>query len=163
MHKISTFIILCFTAFTANSEPVSGRIVGITDGDTVQLMTSTRELLKIRLSGIDAPEKSQPFGEKSKQALSSCCFNKDAVVESYKEDRYGRVVGKVLIDGADCNLIQIELGMAWHYKKYENEQELQDRSKYSHAEYLAKKGRTGLWVEANPTEPWDWRKLQRNK
>ena len=154
---------LSIIANTANADTLRGRVVGITDGDTVKLLTTSKTLHKVRLSGIDAPERNQPFGNKSKQALSTCSYNKEAEVESYKQDRYGRTVGKVIVNGADCNLKQIELGMAWHYKKYEKEQELEDRSKYSQAEYLAQKQRLGLWGEANPLPPWEWRKSKRVK
>jgi len=164
MHRIFLSLLLLFSASTAYSETVSGRIVGITDGDTLKLVTPTKVLYKIRLSGIDAPEKGQPFGQRAKQTLSTCSNNKNAIVETYKKDRYGRFVGKVLVDGVDCNLKQIELGMAWHYKKYENEQELGDRSKYAHAEHVAKGAKQGLWSEASFVPPWDWRKsMGKNK
>lgn len=161
MKRLITSTVLMMIAFTATAETLTGRVVGITDGDTIKLLTDSNVLHKIRLSGIDAPEKNQAFGTRSKQALSDCAYDKVASVESYKKDRYGRVVGKVMVNSADCNLRQIELGMAWHYKKYEGEQELEDRSRYAQAEYQAQKSRRGLWMESNPVAPWDFRQSKR--
>ena len=116
---------------------------------------------KIRLGGIDAPERKQDFSNRSKQSLSDLMFSKLVAVESTKKDRYGRAVGKVLVDGVDANLIQIESGYAWHYKEYEGEQSGSDRRLHESAELNAKAARRGLWCDAEPVEPWDWRKLQR--
>lgn len=161
MYKLLFILLFASSAIPATAEPLTGLIVGVTDGDTIKLLTPKKIVHKIRLSGIDAPENSQPFGTKSKQSLSACAYNQTATVDTYKEDRYGRLVGKVLVNGVDCNLMQIEFGLAWHYKKYENEQELEDRSRYAQAEYLAKKEKRGLWAETNAIAPWDWRKLKR--
>lgn len=161
MKKLITSTLLMMIACTATAETLTGRVVAITDGDTVKLLTDSKVLHKIRLSGIDAPERNQAFGSKSKQALSDCAYDKIATVESYKKDRYGRVVGKVIVNSADCNLRQIELGMAWHYKKYEGEQGLEDRSRYAQVEYQAQRNRRGLWSEKGAIAPWDFRKLRR--
>ena len=78
-----------------------------------------------------------------------------------KKDRYGRVVGKVMVDGRDVCLEQMRRGLAWHYKKYEREQPEGDRREYSRSEEDAKASRIGLWSEANPVPPWDWRKASK--
>jgi endonuclease YncB( thermonuclease family) len=75
----------------------------------------------VRVPGIDAPEKKQPFGDRSKQAMSECAFSKQALVEWNKTDRYGRTIGKVVVDGIDCGLQVVEKGLAWHYKAYAKE------------------------------------------
>jgi endonuclease YncB( thermonuclease family) len=139
---------------------LTGKVVAISDGDTLTVLDSSNTQHKIRLSGIDAPEKKQPFGEKSKQALSDCAYGKTAVVEYDKKDRYGRTVGKVLVGPTECNLRQIDIGLAWHYKKYAGEQPAEDREAYARLEQKARAERRGLWVEQTAVAPWDFRKLR---
>jgi endonuclease YncB( thermonuclease family) len=139
---------------------LTGKVVAISDGDTLTVLDSSNIQHKIRLSGIDAPEKKQPFGEKSKQALSDCAYGKSALVEYDKKDRYGRTVGKVLVGPTDCNLRQIDIGLAWHYKKYANEQPAADRETYAIHERAARSERRGLWVEQTAMAPWDFRKAR---
>ncbi|MGZ8261474.1 MAG: thermonuclease family protein [Methylotenera sp.] len=86
------------------------------------------------MTGIDAPEKKQPFGQQFKQSLSDCVFDKTATIVGEKLDRYGRLLGKVIVNGVDCNLRQINQGLAWHYKKYMKEQPQDDQLTYMHAE-----------------------------
>lgn len=142
----------------AHAAELSGRVVGIADGDTLTLLVPGNVQEKIRLSGIDAPEKGQPYGEASKQALSGLVFGKDVVVDWGKRDRYGRIVGKVMIDGRDACLDQVRAGLAWHFKRYENEQPPADRLSYAAAEAAARSAKAGLWVDPAPVAPWDWRK-----
>ncbi len=113
--------------------------------------------------GIDASEKKQPFGERSKQALSSIVYDRPVVVEYSKLDRYGRKIGKILVDGIDANLRQVEAGMAWHYKKYQAEQTTEDRALYVAAEERAKGESRGLWSVREPLPPWDWRRLKKKR
>jgi endonuclease YncB( thermonuclease family) len=98
---------------------------------------------------------------KSKQSRSDLVFNKLVEVEYHKKDKYGRTVGKIVVDGVDANLEQVKAGMAWHYKKYQQEQTLGDRSRYAQAEEQARVRNRGLWKDADPTPPWDWRRLQK--
>ena len=135
-----------------------GRIVGISDGDTVTLLDANKRQYKIRLTGIDAPEKKMPFGQRSKEHLSDLIFSKDVLVETEKLDRYGRTLGKILFDRNDINLAMINAGLAWHYKKYQKDQSRSDRLLYAHAEEQARQHRLGLWRDPNPTAPWEWRK-----
>ncbi len=155
-----TTLLLCLTALVSTNilADVTGRVVGITDGDTATVLDSSRTQYKVRLAGIDAPEKKQPFGQKSKEALSDCAYDKTATIVGDKLDRYGRLVGKVMVGDVDCNLRQINLGLAWHYKKYMKEQPESDRASYSRTEDSARGKRVGLWVEADPMPPWEWRK-----
>ena len=140
---------------------ITGRVVKVSDGDTITVLEGTTQH-KIRLMGIDAPEKAQPFGDKSKQALADAIAGKTVEVDYNKRDKYKRVVGKVLFRGQDINLRQIELGMAWHYKQYEREQDVEDRSKYAQAEYLAQRDKVGLWSQGQPMAPWEWRRAKKN-
>ncbi len=104
-----TTLLLCLTTLVSTNilADVTGKVVGITDGDTVTVLDSSRTQYKVRLAGIDAPEKKQPFGQKSKEALSDCAYDKTATIVGDKQDRYGRLVGKVMVSGVDCNLRQI--------------------------------------------------------
>jgi endonuclease YncB( thermonuclease family) len=143
------------------AETIQGRVIGVADGDTATVLDGANTQWKIRLMGIDAPEKKQAFGYRSKQSLSGLIFNKDVTVNYSKTDKYGRTIGKIIIDGTDANLRQIKYGMAWHYKKYQNEQNVEDRSLYAHAEDEARSRKLGLWSDDEPTPPWDWRKQQK--
>lgn len=135
-----------------------GRVVGVDDGDTITVLDSSNQNHVIRLQGIDAPEKGQEFGTKSKQDLSQLVFDQVVNIEWSKRDRYSRIVGKVLLNGDDVCLAQVRAGMAWHYKYYQGEQSPKDRQLYNEAEDVAKSARIGLWVDANPTPPWDFRR-----
>jgi len=150
------WVLLLFFS-VAQAETLNGYVVAISDGDTLTLLDSKNQQYKIRLAGIDAPEKAQAFGERSKQHLAGLVFNKKVTVEWDKLDRYGRTVGKVLANGRDANLEQIKAGMAWWYEKYRKEQSSADQQTYQVEEQHARSQRIGLWREANPVAPWDWR------
>lgn len=136
---------------------ISGRVVGISDGDTVTILKD-RSQIKIRLAGIDAPEKGQAFGQRSKENLSRLIFGKDVKVYTFKTDRYGRTVGKIMIDDLDINLQQIKDGYAWVYQAYLRELLPSDRKLYLAAESSARSEQAGLWRDTEPIAPWDYRK-----
>lgn len=146
---------------SAFADTISGRVVGVADGDTLTVLDSRKRQHKVRLVGIDAPEKAQPFGERSKQSLSDLAYNRNVQVQTHKRDRYGRVLGKVLLNGIDLNLVQINRGLAWHYKAYAREQTPDDRNRYAASEEVAVSNRRGLWRDAEPKPPWDWRNSAR--
>lgn len=154
-------VALSILTTTIKAETISGRVVGIADGDTLTLLDATNTQHKIRLAGIDSPEKSQPFGQHCKKSLSDLAYDRVATVETTKLDRYGRAIGKVLVNGRDVNLEQIQRGCGWHYKKYQNEQSLDDRLSYNSAEESARANRVGLWADQEPMPPWEWRKARR--
>lgn len=139
------------------ADTLTGRIVGIADGDTLTLLDAANTQHKVRLAGIDSPEKGQPFGQVCKQSLADLAYDRTAQIEWNKLDRYGRVIGKVLVNERDVNLEQIHRGCAWHYKQYQNEQALEDRLSYAKAEGKAKAEKVGLWGEAGTIAPWEWR------
>jgi endonuclease YncB( thermonuclease family) len=105
---------LCFSL--AQAETLNGRVVKIADGDTVTILDESNRQHKVRLVGIDAPERKQPFGTVSRQHLAGLVFGKTVAMRWQKRDRYQRILGKVLVDGQDVNLEQIKAGLAWHYK-----------------------------------------------
>jgi len=136
------------------------KVVKVTDGDTVHVLDRSRERHKIRLGGIDAPEKDQAFGRRSTQNLARHIAGKSVSVEYNKRDQYDRIIGKLLLDSRDINLLQVKEGYAWHYKKYQNEQSDLDRMLYSSAETEARGKKIGLWsVPATP--PWEYRRARR--
>lgn len=151
------FALFCMLSCSAFAETLSGRIVGISDGDTVTLLDAHNQQHKIRLAGIDAPEKSQAFGQRSKENLSQLVFDRTVQVDGNKTDRYGRFLGKIIVNGKDANLEQIRTGMAWHYKQYQNEQSPPDRRLYADAENQARQHRVGLWADGTPQPPWEFR------
>jgi endonuclease YncB( thermonuclease family) len=138
-----------------------GRVVAVTDGDTVTLLVAGREQHKVRIGGIDAPEKKQPFGQRSRQSLSDLVMHRTVQAQTHKRDRYGRWVATVWVDGTDAGLHQIQHGMAWHYKAYEKEQTQTERLAYAEAEDRARVRRVGLWADQAPVPPWDYRKARR--
>ena len=142
----------------AGSQTLTGRVVRIADGDTVTVLDATNTQHRIRLQGIDAPESHQAFGTQSKKSLSDLIFDKDVTVVYDKRDQYSRLVGKILFEGKDINLEQVKAGMAWHYREYEREQSPEDRELYARAEDEAHSARRGLWADANPIEPAEFRR-----
>lgn len=140
---------------------ITGRVVGIADGDTLTLLDATLRQHKIRLEGIDAPEKAQPFGSRAKLALSALAYGREASAACQRPDRYGRQVCKVLVGGRDVNAAMIAAGMAWHYTAYAKTQRAEDASAYARAQDRAQRQRVGLWADAAPVAPWEWRRANK--
>lgn len=118
-------LLLLFSGVAFSAE-FNGHVVHIADGDTLTILTGGNEQIKVRLAEIDAPEKKQPFGQRSKQSLSDLCFNKDATLQKTDADRFGRTVAKVYCDGTYANAEQVRAGMAWAYRKYLHDKSLLD-------------------------------------
>jgi endonuclease YncB( thermonuclease family) len=136
-------------------------VVAITDGDTIKVLDRDKVQHKVRLTGIDAPEKSQPCGKASQKHLASLIAGQTVFVESNKQDRYGRVLGKVLHDEVDVTLEQVKAGYAWWFRYNAKTQPEADRVSYEAAEDLAKADQLGLWADPNPINPYNWRKGRR--
>ena len=143
---LNIFLISCASAST-----LTGRIVGIVDGDTATLLTAEKREIRVRLDQIDAPEKGQAFGQASKRSLSELIFGTNVTVHVKTTDRYGRTVGTMVARGLDVNREQIRRGMAWAYRKYLRDPDLLA------VEADARTGRRGLWAEPNPLPPWEFR------
>jgi endonuclease YncB( thermonuclease family) len=137
----------------AAANVIQGRVVGVSDGDSVTVLDANRTQHKIRLAGIDAPERAQAYGQKAKESLSDLVLGKSVEVAWSKQDRYGRIVGVITLAGIDINLEQVKRGMAWHYKQYQNEQSPEDREAYAQSESQARDKRMGLWRDPAPMEP----------
>ena len=156
----------------ALADTLQGKVVKFADGDTVTIVDDLGDKHRIRLAGIDAPEKDQPYGLESTKNLERLINGKRTTINFSKHDRYGRIVGKVLVDPPgdafcmaigcvkqiDLNLEQIKAGMAWHYKYYQMEQSEEDRQAYSDAEETARENLLGLWKEESAVPPWERRR-----
>jgi endonuclease YncB( thermonuclease family) len=154
---------------------LTGRVVYVADGDSVIVKDAAGIRHRIRLSGIDAPELKQRFGGRAKQNLYRLLFNNTVSVEYDKRDEHGRLVGKVMVASPDAcpdasntcpktldaGMAQLTVGLAWWYRYYAAEQTEQDQHRYEFAEYEARARKAGLWGDAAPVPPWDWRRSNR--
>ncbi|EIK44808.1 putative micrococcal nuclease [Cellvibrio sp. BR] len=150
----SLVIALLYLSPSTQAANLHGKVVGISDGDTITILTTDKQSIKIRLIEIDAPEKDQPWGQKSKQALSDLIFSRNVTVDSTGSDRYGRTLGTVFLSNRNINKHMVENGNAWAYTEYVRDQnyfELQER---------AKSKQLGLWSlsKEQTMAPWEWRK-----
>lgn len=156
-------------ALAAAPRDLDVHVKRVVDGDTLVVVDSNRLEHRIRLSGIDAPEQGQPFSDRSRQHLVDMVQDKDVRLTWSKTDSYGRFVAKVTLQQRDCpatpcnvvavdvNLAQLAAGMAWHFKRFEREQDADERRQYVSAEQRARSSDVGLWADADPVAPWDWR------
>lgn len=131
-----------------------GKVVKVSDGDTITILTKDNTQYKIRLNDIDAPEKKQAFGNKSKDNLAKYIAGKTVTVQYQKEDKYKRILGTIYYNNSDINLQQVKDGYAWVYKKYSKNQD------YYNAEKVARENKKGLWIDKNPIDPWEFRKIK---
>ena len=153
MKRLILFLFLFVLPVVALAADFSAQVVGITDGDTLTVLKADRTQVKIRLNGIDAPESGQDYGSRAKQAASELAFGKDVTIRVVDKDRYGRTVADVILpDGRSLNQEMVRQGMAWWYRRYApSDRNLAD------LETEAKAAKRGLWSQADPIPPWDWR------
>ena len=137
---IKTLLTLLILSSYLFSLELIGKVVKVSDGDTVTILTSDKTQHKIRLNDIDAPEKKQAFGNKSKDNLAKYIAGKTVTVQYQKKDKYKRILGTIYYNNTDINLQQVKDGYAWVYKKYSNNQT------YYKAERTARDKRIGLWM-----------------
>ena len=172
--KLMAVVFIATTTFIlksiAGNMEVTGNVVSVKDGDTIHVLDAANNQIKVRLSGIDAPERGQRYSNVSREHLARMVAGKEVRVETTKTDSYGRAVGKVWVQPRDCptcgktlevNLAQITAGMAWWYRYYTNEQNIEDRGRYESAEEEARARKRGLWADPNPMNPYEWRKANR--
>lgn len=150
---ITLLTLLALSVISAR-ESFSGQCVSVTDGDTVRVLRENREI-RVRLYGIDCPEKGQAYGTQAKKFTSGRVFGKNLRVEVMDIDRYGRTVGKLFVKSTYVNREIIRAGFAWHYKKYSSDADLAD------AEKAARAAKRGLWADPKAQPPWEWRKSGR--
>jgi micrococcal nuclease len=155
--KLTLLAFLITYSLISAANPITGKVVNVNDGDTVTLLLGNSTTIKVRLSEIDAPEKNQPWGQKSKEALTSLVATKIVSVHVNGKDRYGRTLGTLLIGNENINKLMVKRGNAWPYTKYVVDQEYFDLQAY------AKTKKIGLWA-LNPDQiipPWEWRQKKR--
>jgi len=163
IEKRSTIGLLAFAFVltliaSAIADEFTAKVVGIDDGDTIDVLAQGNLQYRIRLAGIDAPEHGQAFGNVSQKHLGDLVFGKDVTLDCGNEESYGRKVCKVLLpNGEDVCLDQVKAGLAWHYKQYVFAQTPADRSAYAAAEDAAREAHLGLWADAHPIQPQDFR------
>jgi micrococcal nuclease len=138
---------------------IQGRVVGVTDGDTLKVLVADQRLLRVRLAFCDAPEKKQPFGSRAKQAISELVFGRDIDLRPHAVDRYGRTVAQVGVGGKDVGLEMVRKGMAWVYELYITEACPEVQETYRKAQEEAKADRQGVWSDPNSIPPWIFRDL----
>jgi len=153
--KIALIVSLLVTSLALNAETLQGRVVRVADGDTITILDATNTQNKVRLNKIDAPEKSQAFGEVSRKHLASMVASKNVQVEWTKKDKYGRILGDISIGTTNVNLRMVQDGLAWHFKAFDNTKE------FAQAEIEAREKKIGLWKDANPIPPWEFRKAKK--
>lgn len=160
MQKLLLLILLLFLPQTFHPQQsqvvLKMKIIGVKDGDTVEGLYYQFPM-NIRLEHIDAPEKRQPFGSKSKEKLSDLCFGKNVTIISQGKngsyDSRGRLIAEIFLeDGTNINKEMVKSGLAWHYKKYSSDAD------YARLEEIAKKNKLGLWSDPNSVSPWSFRK-----
>ena len=150
------FLLLPAALLNGQSRPnarITGQVIRILDGDTFELLTDDKKTVKIRMNGIDAPEKNQAFGQKSKDYLGSLCFRRQVAVVYTGKDRYNRVLGTAYnTAGQNINLKMVEAGMAWHFVRYSSDGQLAAAQRY------AREQRKGLWSDPGAIAPWEFRR-----
>lgn len=158
MHiRFNRLLVACLLAAVAGignaSEVLRGKVVKIADGDTLTLLTSDKQQVKVRLAQIDTPERGQPWGSRAKQALSAKVFGESITVEVKTNDRYGRSVGEIYKGDRWINAELVAEGHAWVYRRYMDDDELLD------LEEMARSDRRGLWSlpDTQRIPPWKWR------
>ncbi len=157
IKSISMAMALVLWVLLAAGATLPGRVLWVTDGDTVVVLGPGNAQYRVRLAGIDAPELNQPYGQASKDHRSRRVAGRFVVVDWDKRDRYMSLVGNVLLGDRDVCLEQVRAGLAWHYKHYQGEQTRTDRLRYAGAEEEARGAERGLWADPNPVPPWEWR------
>ena len=140
------------------SDTFTGKVVGVSDGDTISVMRAGKAV-KVRLHGIDCPEKKQPYGTRAKQFTSDLAFGKEVTIRIQTTDRYGRTVAVVILpDGKNLNWEIVDAGLAWWYRKYATDDRILER-----LEAEAGEAKRCLWADKNPMPPWEWRRIQRGR
>ena len=166
------FLVLAFAGTAAGSQALDGRVVSIEDGDTVTILDAGNVQHRVRLAGIDAPERGQQGAQRSRESLAALVYEQPVRVASHKRDPYGRIVGTLWVapPGAPCRgrpecpatldagLAQLQAGRAWWFRRYAAEQRVEERASYEAAERDARARRIGLWRSGTAVPPWEWRR-----
>lgn len=157
MRMLLTALCCLIIPITVAAQTYTGKVTAVKDGDTIEMLVKGKKL-RIRLFGIDSPEKGQPHATKAKEFTAGLCFGKTVKAVQQSRDQYGRIVAEVVLpDGISLNTAIVSGGYAWHYRQFSKNPLLAE------AEMQARKEKRGLWKDAHPVAPWDWRKHKRKK
>lgn len=157
-HVAALALALGASLAQARDLALEGRVIAVHDGDTVTLLDAAQLQHRVRIAGIDAPERGQPFGTSAREGLASLVHGRRVVARCHKRDRFGRDVCSVFAGTQDVGLEQVRTGLAWWYREYAREQRLEDQASYAAAEGEARGARRGLWGDPHPQAPWTWRR-----
>ena len=149
---VTAAVLLAVVPQLLAADPVEWRGVNVADGDTLTALDDGNTQHRIRIDGIDAPERGQPFGTVARDRMTALAKGKTATIHGHGNDRYGRLLATVEIDGDDLGHRLVTEGLAWHYVQFNNDPQL------AAAEQQARAARRGLWADAKPEPPWEWRK-----
>lgn len=156
MRLLALFLAVLATTPLQAADALYGRVVAIQDGDTLTLLTADRVEVRVRLAEIDCPERRQDWGARARQALADKVFRKSVEVSVVDVDRYGRIVGRIYLDGRDINRELVSEGHAWVHRQYMSDRSLLDE------EAAARGAGRGLWGQGEPMPPWDYRRGSRS-
>lgn len=146
-------LLITISYLISSAQTIKGKVIRVADGDTITILDSSNTQVRVRIYGIDAPEKGQDFANVAKQFTSDLCFSKIVTINVKDIDRYGRTVGIIwTADSTNLNLELLKSGLAWHYKIFDNSDE------FAQAEHLAKINKVGLWKQSNAIPPWEFRR-----
>jgi endonuclease YncB( thermonuclease family) len=158
LPRLITAALLILASLGVTGKEITGRVVAVADGDTATVLAAGNQQVRVRLAAIDAPERTQPFGSRSKEALSDLIFGKQVTVQVVDIDRFKRTVGIIVMDDKDINLEMVRQGYAWVYRQYVVNLPRVQAQQYSDAEREARREKRGLWVDKDPIPPWEWRR-----
>jgi endonuclease YncB( thermonuclease family) len=151
-------VLVCAPPAARAQDLLVGKVVAVQDGDTITLLDGDEKQHRIRLAGIDAPERAQPAGALAQEHLADLAYARLVLAHCSKVDQYRRRVCTVFVSGRDVGLAQVEAGWAWHFKRFAHEQLPAERDAYTRAEEAARAKKAGLWAEDAPLPPWEWRR-----
>ncbi|UNW11162.1 thermonuclease family protein (plasmid) [Acinetobacter indicus] len=157
MIKFNFSILVLLSVSSLTYADFYGRVVGVSDGDTITVLTAEKQQYRVRMMNIDAPEKGQPYGEQAKQFLSNLVYNSQVYVQDHGQDQYNRVLGTVLKGNDNVNRMMVRYGYAWAYRKYLKDPVMIDLETY------AQQQKIGMWKDAQNITPEQWRKMNRYK
>ncbi len=171
MLKILPLIALLFLVQTpAQAElgvsSYKGWAVTVLEGDTVRVLDGSNRMARVRLKGIDAPERDQPYGEEARKYLASLLSGREVRVEANKSDDFGNILGQIWVEPPECfdckksvdaNLALLKVGLAWWSSKFAKQQSRSERKAYEAAQEKARQEKIGLWAAPDPVPPWEWR------
>ncbi len=158
ISRLLTASLILLFSIAAHADEFTGRVVDVASGDSITIVDTSGVEYKVRLSGIDAPEKQQPFGAESRKSLADLVYGKEVTIHWIKRDYHKRVVGKVMLKKLDVNLEQVKRGMAWVFKHFLDDPYSQDQVDYVDAQEDAESRRLGLWSQREPIPPWEFRR-----